>query len=1025
MKTAPTAELDSGAFALNLARKLRPGEHENVVTAAQERIISSMMQAHAVGQDICLVGPAASGKTFAIQRFADILGYEVETVHLYRDMTARDLLQRRGTKLDGSSYWQNTPLVDAALKGRMAVLDGVHWLAPGTLATLQRLIEDREVTLPDGSVLKSPADFDILKAKLAVSEEKLWEKGIYRIHPSFRVIVTAVASPESESSRSWLTEEVANMFHFVKVDEINSEDAQRMISESSQNGQTPHIQVLLEFASNLRRLLASNSKLSNLIPLTTRQLIRLSNRIAITGSISMLESDLKRFCLYPFLPSYAKKTFQQLLVDAGLSAALSASASEELYVKRLDSFVDFSGFNVPYFSIAEGDAESKALIPSSETSGEGFFENPLHLRVLKDMAIDFAMGDHLLLIGNQGVGKNKLTDRLLELLGRPREYIQLHRETTISALTLSASVENGTITYSDSPLVRAIRTGRVIVIDEADKAPVSITAALKSLADTGEMNLADGRRVRPYKSTDDPGSVETIQMHPDFRMIVLANRPGYPFLGNDFFATIGDVFSVHPIENPDPESEFQLVRQMAPDIDAKLLRRFVAVFGDLRMAFDDNLVNYPYSLRELINLARHMQKFPNDPLEEVLRNVFDFDFNRPDSLKLIADAFRRNGLAIVFRGKVNAPRIAVPYISYNAENEEEVKRDPLRLSVEPPSRPPPDTPNMERLTLKTNHTLEETNGQAAQAEATLQEEKKKVPAHVLERARALGKRALETRLKEIKMSNFDSKVYAEFYTRVRADILRMKTMLEGIGSLKSERAWLRHKSEGDFDDSKLVESILGEKSVFKQRGEREPDMSQEKEKPKRLKFVFDVSGSMYRFNDDDGRLSRSLETALLVMESLQGLESKYVYDIVGHSGDSDCIEFVKANDPPKDEMERLKVLQNMEAHTQYCSNGDSTLPATKRAMKDILENPKMEADSYFVVVISDANLTRYGITASQLAEALVSEKSVQSAMIFIGSLQGQAEVLSKRMPKGKAWIASSSTEIPAIIKELLSAFTKS
>ena len=33
-------------------------------------------------------------------------------------------------------------------------------------------------------------------------------------------------------------------------------------------------------------------------------------------------------------------------------------------------------------------------------------------------------------------------------------------------------------------------------------------------------------------------------MHPKFQMIVLANRPGFPFLGNDFFREIGDVFAV-------------------------------------------------------------------------------------------------------------------------------------------------------------------------------------------------------------------------------------------------------------------------------------------------------------------------------------------------------------------------------------------------------------------------------------------------------------------------------------------------
>ena len=32
---------------------------------------------------------------------------------------------------------------------------------------------------------------------------------------------------------------------------------------------------------------------------------------------------------------------------------------------------------------------------------------------------------------------------------------------------------------------------------------------------------------------------QRIVSHPDFRMVVLANRPGFPFLGNDFFGAMG------------------------------------------------------------------------------------------------------------------------------------------------------------------------------------------------------------------------------------------------------------------------------------------------------------------------------------------------------------------------------------------------------------------------------------------------------------------------------------------------------
>lgn len=46
---------------------------------------------------------------------------------------------------------------------------------------------------------------------------------------------------------------------------------------------------------------------------------------------------------------------------------------------------------------------------------------------MEDMLKDFMLGEHLLLVGNQGVGKNKIVDRFLHLLNRPREYLQLHR----------------------------------------------------------------------------------------------------------------------------------------------------------------------------------------------------------------------------------------------------------------------------------------------------------------------------------------------------------------------------------------------------------------------------------------------------------------------------------------------------------------------------------------------------------------------------------------------------------------------
>ena len=131
-------------------------------------------------------------------------------------------------------------------------------------------------------------------------------------------------------------------------------------------------------------------------------------------------------------------------------------------------------------------------------------------------------------------------------------------------MTVQPTVHSGIIVYEDSALVKAVKAGHVLVVDEADKAPTHVTCILKNLVESGEMILSDGRRIVPSTSpllasasTND----KYIAMHPEFRMFVLANRPGIPFLGNDFFASLGDLFSCHSIDNPSMDSEMSMLKQ--------------------------------------------------------------------------------------------------------------------------------------------------------------------------------------------------------------------------------------------------------------------------------------------------------------------------------------------------------------------------------------------------------------------------------------------------------------------------------
>ena len=81
-------------------------------------------------------------------------------------------------------------------------------------------------------------------------------------------------------------------------------------------------------------------------------------------------------------------------------------------------------------------------------------------------------------------------------------------------------------------------------------------------------------------------------------------------------------------------------------------------------------------------------------------------------------------------------------------------------------------------------------------------------------------------------------------------------------------------------------------------------------------------------------------------------------------------------------------MKQMHAHAQYCWSGDHTLEGTDLAITRITAE---EADDYFVVVLSDANLERYGIPAEAFGKALTSDPRVNAFAIFIGSLGNQAD----------------------------------
>ena len=74
-------------------------------------VLTSMLQAHALGWDVSYIPPAlpstASCSTSTlVYIFGALLGYEVESVHMYKELGGRELVMRRKVEDGGATSWE-------------------------------------------------------------------------------------------------------------------------------------------------------------------------------------------------------------------------------------------------------------------------------------------------------------------------------------------------------------------------------------------------------------------------------------------------------------------------------------------------------------------------------------------------------------------------------------------------------------------------------------------------------------------------------------------------------------------------------------------------------------------------------------------------------------------------------------------------------------------------------------------------------------------------------------------------------
>ncbi|GAA5944071.1 H(+)-transporting V1 sector ATPase subunit E [Sporobolomyces koalae] len=986
------------------------------VTPRFLHLLTSMMQLHSLCLDIALIPAssvmqaASSSTSHLISTFASSLGYCLDVVHLYKEIGGRELWMRREVGGSGGvTTWSASTLVQGMKEGKLIWLEAADTIG-ATLNSLSRLFSDRQGELWDGK-------------RLIVQKDRRGSPIFEKIHPSFRIIAT---SSKTTPTTDWVTEDLAsNLAALTSIPMPPSEEHDLLMM----TGCPPHLVSSIEaFAFAYRTMTASPGNKSR--RLGTASLVRIAQRLARFPAEN-LRAMLERTLLVAFLPITEREQVDAHLAEAGLTPAplrihppaIVNGKSLEFISRSLEG--EETRYGIPLFCPTD-DPDNMSHVPHMTT----YLDNQTQTVLMRDIAVDLELErQHILLLGNQGVGKNKIIDRLLQLLGRGREYVQLSRDTTTQSLLQSVALEKGVLRYLETPLIRAIRLGRVLVIDETDKASPNVVAAIASLASRGELSLPSGASVRPSELhvAFQPGD---IAIHPNFRLVLLANRPGFPFLGNAFLQVLGDNFSSYAVPNPDLDSEIAVLEALAPDLSRDLILGLTQAFQALRIEFDKGNITYPFSLRELLALVRHIQQF-DDPLEAALRNVFDFDVHSPATLDALYNALRQYNLG-VRRVGIDAVRGAE-----GSSAEERVKSAEI-IKFEPTGSTELDEPKHGKEDDKEHsggntwaggtggrdtaglggrggykrlfkgHTVRQISDQL----------KAQVPDEISDRAREMARTELAQKLAEIDMSSAQASSYSRYHDAVSAHIQSLVSFLENLRAKEEERIWLKRQSDGDLDESRITEGLTGESTVYKRRGSEKPDFGQPQLKPKRIRFVFDLSASMYR-NQIDGRLARSLEALVMILEAFSRLspsgKQKYKIELYAHSGEEASIPLVVDDPLPSDAGAIYKVLAKAALIPQYCWPGDHTLEAIDTAIDELA---KLEADDYFVIALSDANFDRYSITAEDLRRSLErNQNKVTAALVAIGD-GGECEWLAKSLP-GKAYRVKETGDLARTLKSIL------
>lgn len=192
------------------------------------------------------------------------------------------------------------------------------------------------------------------------------------------------------------------------------------------------------------------------------------------------------------------------------------------------------------------------------------------------------------LIGKPGVGKTTLAYGAAKMLGKEIYIFQATMDTRPEDLLITPVIaDDRKIQYVASPVVTAMITGGIAILDEGNRMSEKSWASLAPLLDT-----------RRYIESIVAGV--KVKAHPDFRMVATMNDDASTFEIPEYIHS-----RLQPqifLDFPEREEELAILKENLPFVDEKILN-YVADFLERCHQAEE-----PFTVRDGINIARYTAK---------------------------------------------------------------------------------------------------------------------------------------------------------------------------------------------------------------------------------------------------------------------------------------------------------------------------------------------------------------------------------------------------------------------------------